>query len=437
MKPVALYRIILHALHLLNVAAILQTGESLDHTHKVFPAAQVEVYSEDSNLLCYVNAEEIKFQVKVGSGSTNDILDAAITRFQSSFQYLPDFKEDYEENPLNLELKVLQRINIHVLSDERKLSDDMDESYGISIDDSCVAALTSATVFGAIRGLQTLLQLLEFGWMSSSPDIGGESDKAIFVIPSIPIYIADSPSFSYRGLMIDTARHYLPMSLILHNLDAMEMNKLNVLHWHITDTQSFPYKSQSFPELAEKGAYHPKLIYTASDIQKVVHEAYLRGIRVIPELDLPGHSNAIGKARPDLLAHCPNPEEPVDPTNPAVYDFVENIYKDMSTVFPDNYVHVGGDEVNFACWNKTESISEWMKLKNITTTVGLYEFFETRLLRIVSDKLGKTPIVWQEVFNLNLTLSDRAIVDVWKGFDKNTLEQATRQSHRVILSGCW
>lgn len=237
--------------------------------------------------------------------------------------------------------------------------------------------------------------------------------------------------------MIDTARHYLPMNLILHNLDAMEMNKLNVLHWHITDSQSFPYQTQSYPELAEKGAYHPKLIYTTSDIMLVVHEAYLRGIRVIPELDLPGHSNAIGKARPDLLAHCPDPSEPVDPTNPEVYDFVETIYRDLSDIFPDSYVHVGGDEVNFDCWNNTKSIREWMEKNNVSTTVELYEYFETRLLHIVSDKLSKTPIVWQEVFNLNLTMSDRTIVDVWKGFDKNTVEQATKQSHRVILSGCW
>ena len=416
---------------------MIRLGESINHKHKVLPAAQVEVYNEDKGLLCFVRVKDIRI-VKLGPASINDFVDAAISRFRSSLQYLPDNPEDYEENPLNLELIPLKRIEIHVLSNETKLFDEIDESYGISIDDSSLVTLTSATIFGAIRALQTLLQLLEFGWMSSSVDGSTSSNvDPIFVIPSIPIYIADSPSFSYRGLMIDTARHYLPMNLILHNLDAMEMNKLNVLHWHITDSQSFPYQSQSMPQIAEAGAFHPQLIYTPSDIKRVVHEAYLRGIRVIPELDLPGHSNAIGMAMPELLAQCPDPHEPVDPTNVAVYDFVETIYKDLSELFPDTYVHVGGDEVNFDCWNKTKSIRDWMRKNNVTTTVGLYEYFETRLLHIVSDKLNKTPIVWQEVFNLNLTLSDRAIVDVWKGFDKKTIEQATRQSHRVILSGCW
>jgi hexosaminidase len=136
------------------------------------------------------------------------------------------------------------------------------------------------------------------------------------------------------------------------------------------------------------------------------------------------------------MSHCPLPSEPLDPTNPNVYDFVKTVYMDLVDLFPDDFVHVGGDEVNFDCWKKSDKISKWMKEHNMTDTVELYEYFETRLLRIV-DTVGKTPIVWQEVFNLNLTIPENAIVDVWKGFDKKTIEQATNQSFHVILSGCW
>ena len=159
--------------------------------------------------------------------------------------------------------------------------------------------MRARTVFGVVRGLETLGQLLQFGWMSNKKD--DDTGGPIFVIHGIPLSIKDGPSFEYRGLLIDTSRHYLPLNLILDNLDAMSMNKMNVLHWHLTDSQSFPYKTKSSPEVAAKGAFHPKLVYTTSDIQSVVHEAYLRGIRVVPEVDMPGHTQSIAKSHPELM----------------------------------------------------------------------------------------------------------------------------------------
>jgi hexosaminidase len=278
--------------------------------------------------------------------------------------------------------------------------------------------------------METLGQLLDFGWIS-------KEGNTVFTIHSIPLFIRDSPSFAYRGLMIDTSRHFLPLNLILDNLDAMAMNKLNVLHWHLTDSQSFPYRSESYPEIADKGAWHPKRVYNTSDIELVVKEAYLRGIRVIPEIDMPGHTGSIGKSHPELMSRCPDPSEPLDPSNPDVYDFVRTIYQDLKDIFPDEFVHVGGDEVPLDCWENSPDIKQWMDDQNMTNAVDAYEYFETRLLSIVSDDLGKSPIVWQEVFNLNLSLSENAIIDVWKGFDRETIELATDASFRVILSGCW
>jgi hypothetical protein len=453
--------------------------------HRIFPAAQVEMYTPESTVLGMVLADQLSIQT-IGPVSVSTVLDSAVERFRRGLfggaHYLPDYPEDYPENPQQLSLVPMDKIEIHVLSYDTKLADGTDESYTISIDDSddgggrgesrrrprrtssgpdkkrpssslssssssVTTIVQSNTVFGAVRALETLAQLMEFGWILSTGSSGGGGDggneqqepqsKPVFVLSDLPIYIADSPSFAYRGLMIDTSRHYLPMNLILHNLDAMAMNKLNVLHWHLTDRESFPYQSASYPELAQQGAYSPRRIYTTDDIQRVVHEAYLRGIRVIPEIDMPGHTNGIAKSHPELMAHCPLASEPLDPTNPNVYDFVETIYHDLAAIFPDAYVHVGGDEVNFQCWTDTPTIQSWMKQHNMTTSVELYEYFETKLLHIVNDKLNKTPIVWQEVFNLNLTLSDKAIVDVWKGFDRETAAQATLQNHRVILSGCW
>eukprot|EP00532_Pseudo-nitzschia_australis_P001283 CAMPEP_0168197980 /NCGR_PEP_ID=MMETSP0139_2-20121125/21496_1 /TAXON_ID=44445 /ORGANISM="Pseudo-nitzschia australis, Strain 10249 10 AB" /LENGTH=327 /DNA_ID=CAMNT_0008122573 /DNA_START=17 /DNA_END=1001 /DNA_ORIENTATION=+ len=198
----------------------------------------------------------------------------------------------------------------------------------------------------------------------------------------------------------------------------MEMNKMNVLHWHISDSQSFPYAPKSLPELAEKGAYHPK--------QSVVQEAYLRGIRVIPEIDMPGHTESVAKSHPEVMSHCPNPSSPINPTVPETFDLIEAIYKDLNDVFPDEFVHVGGDEVEFNCWLKDPSIFDWMKAHGMgNRTVELYEYFETRMLKIVG-KFQKTPIVWQEVFDLNLSIPQNTIIDVWKGFDQHAIQNATK-----------
>jgi hexosaminidase len=399
---------------------------------KIYPACKTETYSRDSNIIGVVKPSDLLMPA-FGPDAIHKVVAPAIHRFRRKLLELPDFEEDCTAD--DYQLQSINTIEIHVSSANIRLLHGVDESYDISIQqNSSFATLKAVTVFGIVRGLETLGQLLEFGWTSK------EDKEQRFIIEDIPLSIQDTPSFEYRGLLIDTSRHYLPLTLIYANLDAMAMNKLNVLHWHLTDSNSFPYKAKSMPELAEKGAYYPKLIYTTVDIQNIVDEAYLRGIRVIPEIDMPGHSMSIGRSHPELLSPCldspPWFDEPLDPTNPKVYDFVEALYKDLIDIFPDQLIHVGGDEVNLNCWKKSKQISKWMKDHNMTDEVQLYEYFETRLLSIVNVS-KKTPIVWQEVFNLNLTISDDTIVDVWKGFDTKTIEQATNQSFRVIVSGCW
>lgn len=439
-------------------SAILD-GYEYEIGHKLFPSAQLELYTTSNPTIGVVSVRNLTLTTTTygggGGGSVvvANFLQPAITRFMKALTRLPDFYDDYAVNPSNVPLHVVDRVEIVVESSNTTLYHGVKEGYELSIPhDRSVAVLKASTVFGALHGLETLGQLLEYGWMSSSTNTGtgagsstssstsngDHSSDAIFVIRDIPLYISDSPSYPYRGLMIDTARHYLPLDLILDNLDVMAMNKLNILHWHISDSQSFPYESKSYPELAKRGAYHPKRIYTVQDIQRVIQEAYLRGIRVIPEIDMPGHTNAIAKSHPEVMAHCPDPAEPMNPTVPETYRFVETLYRDLDDLFPDSHVHVGGDEVELSekCWLNSSQIVRWMTDHKMNKTVELYEYFETRLLEIVSN-LGKTPIVWQEVFNLNLTIPNNTIIDVWKGFDKYTIQNATLQNYTVILSGCW
>jgi hexosaminidase len=151
--------------------------------------------------------------------------------------------------------------------------------------------MTANTVYGAIRGLETFSQLVY------------HTEDGQYTISGV-VDIKDTPRFSYRGIMIDTSRHFLNVHTILKHLDAMSYNKLNVLHWHFVDDQSFPYVSISFPELSAKGAYNSRHVFDQQDVQTVIKYAKERGIRVIPEFDTPGHTKSWGKGQPNLLTPC-------------------------------------------------------------------------------------------------------------------------------------
>uniref|UniRef100_A0A672MCD2 Beta-hexosaminidase n=1 Tax=Sinocyclocheilus grahami TaxID=75366 RepID=A0A672MCD2_SINGR len=300
--------------------------------------------------------------------------------------------------------------------------------HELSVDEPS-AVLKAANVWGALRGLETFSQLVY------EDDYGNNINKTD---------ISDFPRFAHRGILLDSSRHFLPLKVILANLEAMAMNKFNVFHWHIVDDHSFPYMSRTFPELSQKGAYHPFThVYTPSDVKMVIEFARMRGIRVIPEFDTPGHTESWGNGIKDLLTPCYSDSSPsgaFGPVNPILnssYDFMTQFFKEISTVFPDAYIHLGGDEVDFSCWESNPDIQRFMVQQGFGTDYSKLEsFYIQRLLDIVAAT-KKGYMVWQEVFDNGVKV--RLSIHVWKGRPQyqDEMAQVTAAGFNALLSTPW
>ncbi len=212
-----------------------------------------------------------------------------------------------------------------------------DESYQLDISNSG-ARLTAPTTLGIMRGLETFLQLVR-------TSITG------FAVPAVSI--EDSPRFPWRGLMIDVGRHFIPLDVLKRNLDGMAAVKLDVFHWHLSENQGFRVESKKFPKLQEMGS--DGLYYTQNEVRDLIAYARERGIRVVPEFDMPGHSTAWFVGYPEL-ASGPGPyqierqwgvfDPAMDPTKEETYKFLDKFIGEMAGLFPDQFFHIGGDEVN-------------------------------------------------------------------------------------------
>lgn len=299
-----------------------------------------------------------------------------------------------------------------------KLGDD--ESYILEINNN-QAKLTAPTTVGAMRGLETLLQLLE-------------GDKDGFYFPAVSI--EDKPRFPWRGLMIDSARHFQPLEVLKRNLDAMAAVKLNVLHWHLTEDQGFRVESKKFPELHEMGSDGD--FYTQDEIREIIKYAADRGIRVMPEFDMPGHATSWLVSHPEI-GSAPGPykierqpgifDPTLDPTNEATYKLLEVFFNEMSGLFPDAYMHIGGDENEGKHWDANPKIQTFKKEKGIKDNHELQTYFNKRILKFL-QKNGKIMMGWDEIFQPDLPKD--VVIHSWRG--QKALADAARQGFTGVLS---
>jgi hexosaminidase len=295
-----------------------------------------------------------------------------------------------------------------------------DESYKLRISNKEIL-IDSETDLGAMHGMETLLQLLN-------------SDDEGYYFPAVEI--EDKPRFPWRGLLIDVSRHFMPVEVIKRNLDGMSAVKLNVLHWHLSDDQGFRVECKSMPklhELASDGFY-----YTHEQVKEVLKYAEERGIRVVPEFDVPGHATAWFAAYPEY-ASAPGPytiernwgifDPTFDPTNEGTYIFLETVFKEMGELFPDEYFHIGGDENKGKQWDANPKIQQFMKDNNIKDNHELQLHFNKRILAILT-KYNKKMMGWDEIFQPGLPTD--IVVHSWRGI--KSLVESSQKGYMGILS---
>lgn len=357
-------------------------------------------------------------------------------------------------------------------------------SYALSIDGAKgVAQIDAATVWGAMYALESLTQMIDWSFL---PD--GVTLNVIRGLDGAgQLRVRDAPRFAWRGLLVDSARHFLPLSTLKSIVDGLAMIKMNVLHWHLTDAESFPFESKAFPMLSRKGAYDPfKAVYKPADVRELIEYAEARGVIVMPEIDVPSHSASWGLGQPDIVADCwpwlksRTPGVPLqwpawdnvalDVSNPATIGVVRGVYDDLNTLFHSRHFHLGGDEVNGKCWASVPSIRAWMIANNYSApdtynattplprgivrnpfnrndslvfdTGAVQLAFESVLESYVRVNLARVAVLWEEAFyhefadpNSSPTLSKSAIVHVWT--DPKSFAKAAALNRTILSSLDW
>ena len=297
---------------------------------------------------------------------------------------------------------------------------DEDESYSLKVTPESIH-LQAATSTGAMHGLETLLQLVQ-------------PQKAGFIVPGVTIN--DAPRFRWRGLMIDCSRHFEPIDVLERNIDAMAAVKLNVFHWHLMDDQGVRIESKRFPKLMQLGS--DGKFYTQQQIRDLVAYARARGIRVVPEFEMPGHSSAWLVAYPELNSGSEPQgirrqfgisEYALDPTRETTYKFLTRFLGEMITLFPDQYVHIGGDETPAPDWKKNPRILAFMKTHHLEDNAALQAYFNRRVLAILT-RLHRRMVGWDEIFNPGLPKT--VVIQSWRGVA--SLSKAAEQGYEGVLS---
>jgi hexosaminidase len=287
-----------------------------------------------------------------------------------------------------------------------------------------VATAAADTQWAALRALETFSQL--FAW-------AGNSVPTAYGCAAAPVLVTDFPRWPWRGVLIDSSRHFLSKKAIFVTLEAMAMNKLNTLHWHLVDDNAWPMVSTTLPLMSVKGAYAPEATYTHADLTEIVAFANARGIRVVPELDMPAHAAIWGAGYPQFTISCADGQTLLNPVPAAgLYDAVDGLLAEFLPIFKTDTIHFGGDEVqNLQCWGEDAGVKAFMTQQGFTTVDQVRNYFEGRIQQIALNHSANS-MFWEEVYDDGYTTLSSSIVDIWLSYDE--VEKAVKSGHEIVSS---
>eukprot|EP00040_Diaphanoeca_grandis_P019625 m.103756 g.103756 ORF g.103756 m.103756 type:complete len:963 (-) comp27515_c0_seq4:240-3128(-) len=407
----------------------------------VWPQPQSQTVGDRSGYIS--SRSQFQFVAANAMASSSSVLREAFARYEAVlFQHIPEpmtwvgrcHTPPCPGQPaVPSKALVVGSLEVVLRSSDESLDLETCENYTLSISFPN-ATLTAVTAYGALRGLETFSQLVQ-------PDYSIREQV-----------IDDFPRFPFRGILIDSARHFLSVPLLQAHLDAMAYNKMNVLHWHIVDMPSFPFVSTSFPQLAANGAFDSNHVYTPQDISSIIAYAKARGIRVVPEFDVPGHTfpswDFVGVMHDNstLLTKCAQYNSvggygPLRVDLESTYEFLTTLFTELSTVFPDAVFNIGGDEVSTGCWEENPDVSAFMKRMNLSPS-NLTVYFAKKVFAIVNTTMKKSPMMWRPGIGDLVSPADTppdAIYDVYgpmpglKGYN-DSATVTTKNGFRVVRS---
>lgn len=303
------------------------------------------------------------------------------------------------------------------------------EEYRLLVDNRRIDISAPAPA-GVFYGVQTLLQMLPPSVYSETP-LQLHPDQLVLT----GVEISDRPRFSWRGLMIDVSRHFFSKEQLKKTIDAMAMHKLNVLHLHLTDDPGWRIEIDRYPRLIHVGAVGDhtnrdgpaRMYFSKDEIREIVAYATDRHIAVVPEIDMPGHSQAAAKAYPEFF----DGDQTFNPANEGTYEFVENVLTEVMELFPSGYLHFGGDEVRNHRWDELPEMADFMRQHGYTEFREVEEHFDRHVSNFIAEQ-GFTPIGWDEIAEFDV--HPDTIVQWWLHLRPEAFDQAIAKGHRVIIS---
>jgi hexosaminidase len=263
---------------------------------------------------------------------------------------------------------------------------------------------------GLFYGAETLLQL-----------VSGPSAPAVD--------ISDAPRFRWRGFLVDVARHFYGKPTLFRIIDQMAAYKLNLLHLHLTDDPGWRIEIPGYPKLTqgEVGAGGSRAYFTADDIREIVAYAAQRHIIVVPEIEMPSHSGSAGIAYPQLY----NGGSALDPASPATYAFIRAVFGEVARLFPEPYIHFGGDEVGDDAWNKVADVQQLKAREGLKDTKAVEAYFVRNVVMII-EATGKRPVAWDE--QAEAGAAKDVVIQWWRKGRPDVLAEAAARGDDLIMS---